>query len=367
MGKVLLILVLAGTGVTALSRPWLGVVAGYLISIMGPQFIWFWVFEGVRPFFWILIPAFIGWAFALASGRLRFSSLNRAVPIFFFLWWLATAVSYLFGPYIDIANANPKPPFYPSETFLAMSIQFGFMFMAMCAITQVRHARYLAYMMAFIVVYMTYWVNDRYLSGLVYGRASGPVDLAGNALYKDENTFAMLFVLGAPFLFYLGLYSKRWYMRYGLWLVIPFTWHAIFLTGSRGGLLGVGVTMLVLALRLRKLGYGLLGLALFGVAYAWQAGGLMKSRAHQIAGYEEDYAATSRLEAWEAAGNMVARHPLTGVGVGAFIQAFPDHAEYHPRATHNTVLEIFAESGVMGGLAWLMIVTYLPVLSLWWR
>ena len=82
----------------------------------------------------------------------------------------------------------------------------------------------------------------------------------------------------------------------------------------------------------------------------------MQQRAYGVQDYEQDGSATSRLEAWETAVNMMKSHPLTGVGVGAFTSAFAYFSEYKPRATHNTFFEIAAESGVISGVAWLLMI-----------
>jgi O-antigen ligase len=166
----------------------------------------------------------------------------------------------------------------------------------------------------------------------------------------------MLFVIGAPFVYCCGLYIKNWVIRYGLWLIIPLAWHAIFLTSSRGALLGVAVTLAIVTVRSRRVGVGLLILSLFAGAYYWQAGSQMKVRATGISTYEEDRSASSRLEAWEAAITMTLLQPISGVGVAAFIPAFSSHSNYQKRATHNTFLEIYAESGIFAGTAWLLIV-----------
>ncbi len=75
----------------------------------------------------------------------------------------------------------------------------------------------------------------------------GPTGLTRDGIYRDENTFAMLcLLLGLPFVYYLGWELKKKWIRLFLWVFIPFGWHAIFLTGSRGGLLGSIVIMVLI-------------------------------------------------------------------------------------------------------------------------
>jgi len=91
-------------------------------------------------------------------------------------------------------------------------------------------------------------------------------------------------------------------------------------------------------------------------AYVWQAGDVMKSRADTIADYQTEASAASRLEAWEAATSMIQTHPLIGVGFVSFGPAFPYHSENKPREAHNTFFQIAAESGVIAGAMYVLLV-----------
>jgi O-antigen ligase len=220
-----------------------------------------------------------------------------------------------------------------------------------------KKAHFLAIVIAFSVVYLTCWANDQYLSGSQIGRIHGPPAITDlGAIYSDENAFAMLFVTGLPFLYYLGIYYKNKIIRYGLWMVIPLGWHAVFLTGSRGGLIGLAVTLLMVALRSPKKILGALVIPVFVVAYVYQAGDIMKGRMQTLGDYESEPSAESRTEAWDAALNMVASHPITGVGLASLGPAFPDFSDKKPREAHNTFLQISAESGLSAGVLYLLIV-----------
>jgi len=212
--------------------------------------------------------------------------------------------------------------------------------------------------------YLVYWGNSQYLSGHVIGRLAGPTDVNGVGVYADENSFAMLFVVVHSFLWYLGAAFRKPLWRWACWLVVPFCWHGVFLTASRGGLIALAVTTLLIALRSRS---RLLGLALipaFIFVYEWQAGDLMRSRADTIGEYQADESAATRIQAWEAASRMIADHPFTGVGFSSFGPAFPHYSDKHPREAHNTFLQISAESGVLAGLMYLLIVVRTTV-ALW--
>jgi putative inorganic carbon (hco3(-)) transporter len=186
----------------------------------------------------------------------------------------------------------------------------------------------------------------------------------GTGSYGDENNFAMLFVVVQPLLWYLGQAVKLKWLRWSLWLVVPFTWHAVFLTASRGGLIGLAVTLVLMTLRSKHRALGILLLPAFLVAYQWQAGELMKERAETIQEYATETSAATRIEAWHAALGMIAAHPVTGVGLASFGVAFPDFSDKKPREAHNTFFQIAAESGLVAGLMYLLLVLG-SVIALW--
>jgi len=350
MGQALLFILLAGTGLVALRRPWIGVVAAYVFVILGPQHIWWWNFEGVRPFLLVTIPTLIGILFAMGRNELDFSFLKTKINLFLLILFIFITISYLFGPYV---NGGPGPNFYSADWLYGNIWKaYLFYFMAAICITDEKKARYFSYVMIFSIIYLIYWANDQYLSGNNYGRLGGPRSLHGGH-YTDENDFAMLFVMGLPFLYYFGYYCKKILYRYAVWLIIPFGWHAIFLTGSRGGLLGLAVTILVIAWRSPKKWIGFLMIPALFFAFQWQAGDLMKNRAATISEYETESSAATRLQAWDAAWGMMTTHPITGVGLTGMGPAFPVFSANKPRVAHNAFFQTGAESGILALLAYI--------------
>jgi len=343
---VLLYALFAATAVVSLARPWVGVVAAYLMAVLTPQFIWPWIFEGTRPFFLVMVPTLIGFALAAARGEVRGTFLKTRINLFVAVWWVAVIVSYLFGPYVDVVS--PYRFFVPSVTFDQANKTFLTYFVATLLIDEPRKARALFLVMAFSVAVLTWWANAQYLDGRVFGRLAGPA-----GIYRDENTFAMLFATGLPFLFYLGLASRSQVLRYALWAIVPFGWHAIFLTGSRGGLLAVAVSLCFMALRSKRKVLAGAMLPLFAVAFVLQ-GGLMRERAETIRTYKEDAAASSRLTAWPVIARMGLRYPLTGVGLSSVGAAFPAFSDTPPKVAHNTPIQILGEIGMIGFTAWTM-------------
>jgi len=356
MGYYFLLIFYFIISIISLFSPWIGVAFAYLVVILFPQAIWWWHFQYLRPFFYIAIPTIIGFFFSFLRGQISFMPLKTHINLFLFGWYVFIVLSYLFGPYVNIRNHYSW--FNPYQMLLDYHKIFIFYFISCLLIDSKQKLRWVVYVLIFSSLYLIYWANSQYLSGHYYGRLSGPVDVYGRGLYKDQNDFAMFFVVALPFLYFVGLSCASKVKRYFLWLAIPFGWHAIFLTGSRGGLVGLAVTLLVIAFRSPKKIIGFLLIPLFIFAYSWQAGDVMKRRASTIKEYEQEGSAASRITAWKAALKMMVKHPFFGVGLASFGTAFPDFSDAHPRVAHNTFFQIAAESGIIAGLCYLGIIFF---------
>jgi hypothetical protein len=365
MGSVITLAALATTGLMAIFLPWVGVAAAYLIGILNPQAIWWWNFQEIRPVYWVLLPTLLGATIKGLRGQIVWADLKntRVVCLLVLLvtgmisWWLAPySVTVATGAELSTRGAG-----FILETLSKVIL------LALVGTLCVRGSRQISIMAVVMLIaglYLTWWINNRYLFQGAFGRISGPVSIDGWGTYLDENVFGTLFVVVFPFAWYAFFAVKRFWWRWILLLSVPFIWHGVFLTGSRGALLALGAAMLIIALRMksRSLGIGLI--ILFAVAFVWQAGDTMKERAASIDNYAEDSSATGRLDAWEAGARMMAANPFTGVGPGAFLRAFPDYSTKQPLQAHNTFVQFGAEFGPLALVA-VAIMLLSCIRSLW--
>jgi probable O-glycosylation ligase (exosortase A-associated) len=355
LGKIFFALLLIGTALAALARPWIGVVGAYVIAVLTPQTVWWWNFQGLRPAFWILLPTMAGFAWSVLAGKVTFAPLSNKRTAYLLILWLFIGLSFYFGPYVNLVS--PLRVTDPEWAFSTLNKMFILYFLAAACIDSKKKTMVLAYVLAGTVIYYVYWANDMYLSGRGFGRLGGPTGPDYGGVYADQNNFGMLFVVGLPFLWFLGHAVKNNVLRWSLWLVIPFGWHAVFLTGSRGALLGVAATLALTVWRSKRRALGLLLIPAFAIAYVWQAGDLMRDRAATLSEFDTERSAAGRLEAWGAATNMVVGNPAVGVGLASFVPAFPEYSEKAPREAHNTFFQIAAESGLVAGIMYILIVT----------
>jgi len=354
MGKFLLLFLFVFNALYSLFYPWFGVYVGYLFNILGPQYIWWWHFQGLRPFYFIAIPTILGFFVSLFRGVLNFDIIKNKRVFFSILYFLSVFLSYLWGPYVKVVN--PWRFYDPYQVLILMFKIFIFYFIGLVCIFDSKKLKRFSFVILLSAAYLTYWANMQYLSGQFFLRLKGPRSITGAGIYSDENNFAMLFVVGIPFFFYLGWYCQRWFLRWALWSIIPFSWHAIFLTASRGGLIGAAFVSLLAGFRCPRKIVGLMLIPAFLFAYAWQGGSVLKQRAKTIKTYEEEPAARTRLEAWQAGLRMILAHPFTGVGLSSFGQAFPYFSDKKPRVAHNTFIQIAAESGIFAGIFYILFI-----------
>jgi O-antigen ligase len=150
----------------------------------------------------------------------------------------------------------------------------------------------------------------------------------------------------------------------------------ILLAGARAAWLVYGLVLLGWCLRPFAVGAGralLLGLALVlaGMAVGYGAYRLSPHFADRLdrtwlltspESGDLDHALAGRLPIWRTAAAMAQAHPINGVGVRGFRHAYLDHAAaddpwrrdggaMHP---HQLLLELSAETGVIGLVGWLL-------------
>ena len=353
MGTVLVKLAILFTAVVSIFAPWVGAVISQIVSVMTPQDIWWWDFGGLRPSFYTAVPVLVGFIIAVLLGKVKLSQWNTPVNKMVALMWLFFTVSFLFGPYVDVVNRWRF--FDPVATFETVSKVLLMYFVTAALMDDTRKIKYGALVMIITFVYMTYWANAQYYLYHVYGRLHGPRGLDGDGIYFDQNYFALLFVTGAPYLYFLGKQSKRKYVPIVSVLVVLLSWNAIFLTASRGALVALLTMILVLVLRTKRRTVGIAVVIALGLAYWHDGGSIMKKRATTITDYSVSQSAEDRLDAWTAAIHMMEAHPLIGVGFASFGQAYPSYSNTHPRIAHNTFFQIGGECGIFAAALYLIL------------
>jgi putative inorganic carbon (hco3(-)) transporter len=172
-------------------------------------------------------------------------------------------------------------------------------------------------------------------------------------------TLTILFPCALGVLWYCGI--RLGWIDFGLLcLSVIVVMPVIILTQSRGGILALGETMLLLiVLRWKRGWWFLVGVALiFGVVIL-----LLGPRPiiNGIFANPSLGGLDGRQELWSRAIYMIQDFPFTGVGMGTYVRVakllypFFQYAGSDPIHTHNLLLQIAVDLGIPGLIAWLAI------------
>jgi O-antigen ligase len=169
-------------------------------------------------------------------------------------------------------------------------------------------------------------------------------------------------------------------------LVVLLIVIAVLVAGARAGWVSLAVVLMYwTALQVRAHGKRLLPVLALTVAGSAGLAGVLYFNDAQFAGRVDrtlllvqgdraavDTALAFRLPIWETAARMAWAHPLNGVGVRGFRDAYPAYASAEDRWVqqradrssganhpHQLVLEVWCETGLIGLLLWLLAATRL--------
>ena len=174
------------------------------------------------------------------------------------------------------------------------------------------------------------------------------------------NSLAGYLNLVLPFsLACMAMAKDRWFRNLAF-ITHSLACAALYLTGSRGGLIAYAGMVLVTiwffkpkgAAFSRVLLAGVLSIAIVFSVQPESAGG---GRLQEV----DDFTSASRLALWGTAGVMFLQHPVLGVGYGNYRSLYND---YLPGVTpnqldaHNIYLQFLAETGIIGFIVFFVLV-----------
>lgn len=193
----------------------------------------------------------------------------------------------------------------------------------------------------------------RFLTSMT-GRASGPIG--------EANDFAYVLAAAIPLAVHLAWRRPE---RRVVWaaasVVLGVT---VALTLSRGAIVGLAVAALWAALQSRAIARALVAVALvggvLGLGLVAVDSSFVDRRLHaKVAVADENWA--SRKALWRAALDMAAEEPILGVGTGLYPHRAAEFVVDEPYrivepVAHNAYLEILAEDGALGLVAFVAFV-----------
>ena len=197
-------------------------------------------------------------------------------------------------------------------------------------------------------------------------------------LYGNKNMASIAIFLKIPLCIYLTEMNKNKTLNYFIYLLLVLSFYMLFLQSSRTALLAMiaGILFFLGALFIKKIVYKksllkdlnglkkffipiILSFLIFKLTVNQQDVISVEERMASITNYDSDESASSRLRFWRAALTHAYNNPLLGAGIGNWrIYGIKYDSEdmfsyVVPYYAHNDLIEILAETGIFGFLAYL--------------
>jgi len=175
-------------------------------------------------------------------------------------------------------------------------------------------------------------------------------------IFANPNDLAYHLVVGVALVLAAREAATGWRRHVYLSLLIPLG-VALLLTQSRGGMLSTGAVLLLWTLRSLRRAPALIGVGIALVCvFQLSPGDPWQKRNQESTYHGEDVSERGRIDAWRTGMEMAKERPMTGVGAGAFVIAWPSFAPGdvgEARTEHNTFVQLIAELGIPGLLMFL--------------
>jgi O-antigen ligase len=348
---ILFVLGFVGAAGGALFIPIIGVLGYVALYNIGPERQWW--FAPIRELelrcsLILAVATGIGMALhwkSLRYGKPFLHSQEKLLLVFLGLIWLSTFVGEpTEGAYTLVDHPSVK-----------MTKVVIFALMLTHVVTTMRRLDLLLWVLvagSLAMGLQAYWTPYSEFS-------RGRIETVGGPDFTESNFLsaylaAMIPLIGIQFL------RSTWTGKLVCLVAGVFTTNAIVLARSRGALVGIAagaLTALFLAPRKYRVTIAVgLVVAAAGGFYLMDPGYFFRAGTITVSQEQQDGAAQSRLDVWEASVQMLRDHPW-GIGAGNFFQTVGRYNEKRAGLdAHNAFVRCYSELGVQGLLAFIALV-----------
>lgn len=353
--KILVLLIVALLSLTSFFIPWLAPALYHLASLLQPQALWPWRFNGI-PIFKI----FAGLTLLIACYQLFTSKAQASIYRSGFTYamvalFVARNASHRLSPF---GAPDPGDQYFINIITDTTNTIF-IMYMATLAIlNEERHLKIMSGLLIGVACYFVYWANLPYIQQEWYRFHQGRLIGLYDSQYADGNVLSVLLVIGYPFLAIKYFHTKELIPKACLAIAVLMLWHALFLFGSRGALIALVVTSAFLYKHITSKLTKILLVTGFTAAVLTQGGAMLERSTETVGASQQDTGEplNPRLVSWQVGGDLFLNYPLLGVGPGRFLIAsttlYPGRS---PHVAHNTLISLAAESGLFAAIAFIVL------------
>ena len=336
------IVVLAISLPLTLVHPYVGVLVWNWLAYANPHQLTWGQLAQFRP---AVIVALVT-LFALAvSRRERFRAVGGREVLFALGFFGTLIISTVFAYHPGAARVK-------LEQYAKM---FLMCYVMICLVNTERRFRVLVWTTALFVCALG-------MKGVILGPVRGFPRIYGPAksFMSDNNDYALGMNMMLPFFAAIGATERRAKLKLFWYACLVLTVGAVLFTYSRGGYIGMGITVLAMAWRAKRKGLAaaVLGLGvILGAAFAPQR---LIERVDDLENPTQQGTAKSRIRAWHVGRRMGNAHPFTGVGLRNFAGKYRDFAlENDPTGAlvaHSAYFQILGEAGYISLIFFVLLI-----------
>lgn len=246
-----------------------------------------------------------------------------------------------------------------------------------------------SYIVAFILLYDSVYVISTFNNNVKINFDPSIGSITGN--HGNKNVMAASLLIKFPFVLWI-LVNNKIFLRFLCAFALFVGTTALFLLSTRSTFVGLAVIIIIFALSTlyfrnkKDIKESLVRIALFilPVIIAFFTANLLIANATEIADDSilngavasriqsiklENNASSGRLHLWEGAIDYATKHPFIGAGYGNWkLASIPYEKEFTndlfvPYHSHNDFLEMFADLGIIGGVAFGIMFLLFPIFA----
>ncbi len=303
------------------------------------------IFPGVEQFQPLrncAILALVSYAFSKEKGKHGFfRSKTNVFFIFFVITQIVSSGMQWAGGALDTFNL-----------WLKMGIVY---YLITQIVNTEKRLKWISFSVISGLLYLSYFSISQFVMTYQPGMRAG-----GFGWYENANDLAIILVAAIPIVILLANLSEIFVSKYFYYLIVAgiFGFNILF-TGSRNGLLGLMAVGGVSLLFSKNLSKALrIVLLLIMVAGVFTVGLKNVLSRNDLSGLHGDSSSEDRILQWRACGRMVMDKPFFGIGPGNFDDRAADYGGIRSLEPHNTLFQVFAEAGILGGIAFTLFSFY---------
>ena len=312
--------------------------------------------------------------FSMVTQRLQISDLGGAIAILGLFVQRdrirCPGIIWLYLAFVAWAFIGTFASMFPEYARDHVTERLKLTLIMLLAVNSLRTDRQLQIYVSFVVaIFMLFPLRSAFVNYVIgsrlFGRAVGPL------IYANPNDLAGVAMLVLSMSLFLGAaYSSDRRIRIASAVSSALLVLLIVLTQSRGALIGMTVgfgpaVIMLVSKRASRLVYAAIAVAVI-VALAptsvWERyAGLQKlTNASTMGQADPEGSADERIRIQKIAWTIAQDHAFLGVGLGAYGRAHAIYApQMGPKDTHDTYLNLAAETGFPGLILWLVTIASL--------